>query len=796
MQHLFNLSSSSLPETHTKLLSFQGTETLGRPYEFEIFFAIQRDLLSDEVFEMADAVGANATLTASPNDGRAPFEFHGIFASIRHIHEVAGSALYRAVLVPRLWHLGQNRHSRIFTQKTIPEIITAVLEAGGLASDEFRLSLEKDYGKEEHVCQYRESDLSFLHRWMEHEGIYYYFEQIDGHETMVITDHSSVHEPLEGRPVPYFPLSGEDTSARECFDSFACERKARPSSVILADYDYLHPTHDMGRRHEVSPVGFGEVHTHGDRYFQARHGERLAQVRAEELSSREETFHASGTALYTRPGYTFTVEQHPFDGFNKSYVAVSVHHVGNQAAGSDYMRHFAHIKTNHVYRCSVSAIDSIVQYRSERSTSWPRVYANEIAFVDGPADSEYAQLDDEGRYHVRFSFDESGLKNGKASTRVRMLQPHAGSPEGFHFPLRKGTEVLITFLGGDPDRPVIAGAIPNKLTPSPVTKKNHTQNVIHTGSDNRFEIEDEKGKQRITITTPVATTRYQMGDGDWKTDFKADVSTSGQCHPHTIVEETEGSKYLYTGGDWDVRIATKHSEVVGDDVTQLYHGHKQETVDKTLVELYKDTKHETVIGALCEEYKSTKEETVDGDLNEHYKATKTETVDGALTENYNCTKDETVLGALTEMYSATKSETVVGALTETYNASQTTTVNVGRTTTIVGNDTLTITANEIKTTVGANMDNYIGAKVETFVGAKLSLSLAAAAELFVGLKAETFIGAKFSANISAEATLNVGPRTELWAVKQETAPINIVMVNISTQIHTTTIVNAALHLHL
>ena len=129
---------------------------------------------------------------------------------------------------------------------------------------------------------------------------------------------------------------------------------------------------------------------------------------------------------------------------------------------------------------SIRAIRSVVQYRPACATPVPRIYSVENAVVDGEADTDYAQIDENGRYKVKIKFDEGALKNGKASTALRMMQPHAGNPEGFHFPLRKGTEVILAFLGGDPDRPVIAGVGPNAVTPSPVTLSNFSKNVIQT----------------------------------------------------------------------------------------------------------------------------------------------------------------------------------------------------------------------------------------------------------------------------------------------------------------------------
>jgi type VI secretion system secreted protein VgrG len=169
------------------------------------------------------------------------------------------------------------------------------------------------------------------------------------------------------------------------------------------------------------------------------------------------------------------------------------------------------------YRVEVTAVASDVQFRAPQRTAWPRIHGTEHAVIDGPATSRYAQIDGQGRYAVKFHFDESDHGGGKASTRVRMLQPHGGGIEGFHFPLRAGTEVVCSFAGGDPDRPSIAGVVPNALTPSPVTLGNHTRNVIQTGGRNRIELEDAEGQEGIVISSPYDNTYIRMGapgDGD------------------------------------------------------------------------------------------------------------------------------------------------------------------------------------------------------------------------------------------------------------------------------------------
>ena len=169
------------------------------------------------------------------------------------------------------------------------------------------------------------------------------------------------------------------------------------------------------------------------------------------------------------------------------------------------------ISTEIGYRSRVRAIGGDVQYRAMRRTPVPRIYSLERGHVDGADESDFAQIDEHGRYKVKLHFDWADNTDdaaGKASMWVRMIQPHGGANEGFHFPLRRSTEVLIAFLGGEPDRPVIVGAVPDAVHPSPVTSENNTQNVIQTGGLNRVEMEDNTDKQYIDISTPPKDTAH------------------------------------------------------------------------------------------------------------------------------------------------------------------------------------------------------------------------------------------------------------------------------------------------
>jgi type VI secretion system secreted protein VgrG len=558
MSDVFKMSASGLPKG-ARVVGFRGSEGLSRLYGFEVFLAFAPDEAAS--LDMAEAVNAKATLTLDRQDGRPPFAFHGILSDVALVHhERDGYTLLRALLVPRLWQLTQTLHSRVFTKLSIPDILKLILDKAG---QDYQLKLTQQYAAEEHVCQYGESDFDFISRWMEREGMVYFFEQGDDGEKLVIADATSAHEDLSPAPVRFFAHMGSDVSAKECLHTFVCRRRSLPAGVRLQDYDYGKPKLDVSGSAPVSTRGKGEIRVHGARFFSPDDGKRLAKLRAEEMLAREVVFTGTGNAFHLRTGYTFALQDHPWPSFDAKYLATEAEHYGNQAASTPELKAMTGLDRDEVYRVDVTAIPASVQFRAEARTTWPRIYGTEHGVVDGEADHDYAQLDEHGRYAVRFAFDESDLGAGKASTRVRMMQPHGGDVEGWHFPLRKGTEVLFTFLGGDPDRPVIAGVVPNAINPSAVTNGNHTKNVIQTGGRNRFELEDKEGQQRITLSTPHQNSYIRMGAPN------AD---------HTMIIKTDGPTLLDAGQDWDVDVGAKLTEHVKGPVKETYDSGQETTI--------------------------------------------------------------------------------------------------------------------------------------------------------------------------------------------------------------------------
>ncbi len=580
-----------------RLAGFKGTEGLNRPFEFELFFTVPVGT------DVRGAVGERATLTADRDDGRGPVCWQGILAGARLLHETAERALYRASLVPKLWVLQQYVRSYVHTKKKVDAYVGDTLKDGGLTGGDFDFKTNGGaYPQEEFVCQYRESHLDFVHRWFEREGIYYYFEHGEGAgatEKMVIVDDKAQHGPLIGDGhVRYYAGAGADGSAGECLRELSADFRLLPASVHVSDYTYANPAAPLSGEKAVTSGGQGKIREYGYRVFTEGEAKRLAQVKAQSIACRELVLQASGTYLGLRAGYTFEVEEGPSD-LPAKYLAIEVKHAGAVSGATPLVMRYTGLDPKETYRVDVVAIPADVQYRAPQSTAWPRIYGFENGTVDGPGESQYAQIDDQGRYLVRFKFDTSDLPDGSTSTYLRMMQPHGGTTEGWHFPLRKGTEVMVSFQGGDPDRPVIAGVVPNAVTPSNVTSRNHTQNVLRTGGDNFLIMDDTIDGQFIDLGTPLAGTRIHMGNPQRRSpgetwpprlrplpplDPNADDDMHGYAFGYFV--STGESAGFEVGGAWYQNVGNEYALNVGGSARIRYKSDHTLTVMGASKEFY------------------------------------------------------------------------------------------------------------------------------------------------------------------------------------------------------------------
>ncbi|MFO0629627.1 MAG: type VI secretion system tip protein TssI/VgrG [Polyangiales bacterium] len=719
---LFALRSDLIPPS-ARVVAFTGSEAISRAYHFEIFVIVPQ---ADGELDADTVLGKAATLEINDESGTPRRWYHGVLASLELQHDLGVDLLYRVELVPRLWELTLSHHSRVYANETFHKVAERVLKTANLKKDE-DFSIAFPPGKPyEHLTEYRESHFDFLNRVMEREGYYYYFEQRDTKEFLVISNAKGQQPDCAPAETPFFATGASDTSAVEAVRSFRMRAVAMPTNVRLREYDPLQPDANLTGTADVPHAVAGQLDYFGDNYTSQGDGNRIAGFRKEELQSRQKRFYGTGRVFNLAAGHYFTLEQHGrLDG---RYLVTEIRHVGSNFAGASTAQQRLGFDSDTSYRVDFAAIDAEQQFRPPRVTPVPRIYGVEEAVICGAATSPYAQIDAHGRYKVKIHFDEGDLVDGKASTWVRMIQPHGGNPEGMHFPLRKGTEVLLVYLGGDPDRPVIAGAAHNTNKPSVVTESNHTLNVIHTGSDNRIEMEDAQGAQYIDISTPPMNTHVHLG------------ATHGP-HTHNFVVSTDGTGLIHTGQSLDVTVDDWKHEIVTNYVDEDYDNNHFTTV--------KGVRHEIVEQDVIEEYKTTLSTTVDAPVNIHYKSTLEFHTEGDAQETYDATLTSTVTGALQETYdggqttNVTKGQTVtvLGGASHTYDKldSKVTGDVFG---TILGTDLTFKMANSSDTVVGVKNENHIGLKIETLIGGKI--------EGFIGVKMETALAAKIELAASLE----------------------------------------------
>ncbi|KYF61024.1 type VI secretion system Vgr family protein [Sorangium cellulosum] len=770
MPDTFVVQSSALP-TSIKLAAFHGTEGISKLYRFELYLITTRDVGHE--LDMAAAVGQPVTVSLERSDGGERFVRSGVIGSIELINDFAGRCVFRATMVSRLELLTLSVHSRIFSEKTIPEILQSVLRQGGVT--DCALQLRGAYKAEEHVCQYREDDYAFIARWMEREGIYYYFEHEEDGETLVLTDDRSIHQPNGGKPVRYYPQPGANT-ARDTIRAFTCRHGAVPGAVRLKDYDYANPAVPVAGQASVSASGFGEISLYGARFFSPGDGERLARIKAESLAAAGVVYQATGASVTLVPGFTFELEEHPRAAFNTQYLTTEVEHWANQAPDVPELQGLTPWEDN--YRVEARAIAATAQFRAPQVTAWPRIYGTEPAVVDGPGVSEYAQIDSHGRYRVKFHFDESDLNGGKASTWVRMLQPHGGGIEGFHFPLRAGTEVMCSFAGGDPDRPAIVGVAPNALTPSPVTSGNNTRNVIQTGGRNRLELEDQAGQERITLSTPHANTYLRMGAPNAGATYE--VKTNG--HAFTWIG---GSQESIVGGNRTAITAGISESIVAGfrlNFTGGYAGNFIVGYSQNVILGYRDTRIKgnestKVFGNRKTFIKGTRDTTVGGDSTTLLMSDRKLTVNGKSDLVILGKRTTAITGHDKGTFLGGRETTVTGLNKTTINGSSQTRVTGTRKTDVVGPARSNFHAGREVTVTGPNRTKITGPTDTKITGKRSATTIGQSESTVVGNATGNVTGL-YKTKIGSRIEIIKGTKTErISGLAYKHAPLEVKKLN-------------------
>ena len=375
------------------------------------------------------------------------------------------------VLRSPLAALDEQDQNNIHVNRNVIDMIVTSLKFGQIEADQFRVDADPfKYPFRDFVMQYEESLLSFIRRQLAREGLALYIDHSGSLEKAVIVDPSdSFPALLDGANELQLGWVGNSKAADKAdfpaFFDMTRETRVPPKRLILRDYNWEDPNKPLQVDLTVSPLGRGTLHYYGENFSTEGEGERLASVIKEEALSSSDIVKIQTNIPGAMPGLTLEVKGHPSPSINDRYLVARSEFCGSQEDKiSKELKYDFDSDIDYGFHNLVELRRLTSPYRPPRMESRPKVAGSITAWIDGETDRRDINLDERGRYKVILPLDVSGRRLGEASAWVRMAQPSVGKGYGQNFPLAHGTEVLLTFIDGNPDRPVISGAVADAQT--------------------------------------------------------------------------------------------------------------------------------------------------------------------------------------------------------------------------------------------------------------------------------------------------------------------------------------------
>ncbi len=476
--------------------ALSGREELSRLFDFVVEFKSTRAGISAK-----SLLGQSISVDMRVQGGGKRY-LNGQCSQFHATGMVGRYYVYEARLRPWLWYASRRSDYKIFQAMSVPEIVLDVLKKYPFP---VKTLLSKSYRKWEYNVQYRESDFNYVSRLLEHEGIYYYFEHSLGEHTLVLCDDMSAHGPYPGyAAIPYYAPDSALPDG-DYFDTWIVGQTVESGAYATDDYDFKKPATDLALgREKPRPHANAayEIYDYPGGYTESDEGEHYSRTRMEELQAEHEVIQAFGPVWGAAPGCTFTLERHPDAGQKREYLVTRAHYA---LRDNSYEADSGQEELD--WRVSLEALPRAETYRPARLTPKPHSMGPETAVVVGPAGEEI-YTDEYGRVKVQFHWDRYGRKNENSSCWIRVALPWAGEKWGFiHIP-RMGQEVLVDFIGGDPDYPIITGSVYNAAQMPPYgLPENKTASGIKSrsskGADatdyNEIRFEDKKGEEQIYL---------------------------------------------------------------------------------------------------------------------------------------------------------------------------------------------------------------------------------------------------------------------------------------------------------
>ena len=485
--------------------SLNGTEALSANYQYDVLFTSpDKDISPEKMLRKAVTLTMRTGSLLEPESQKI---VHGYITDFRRLTGSADQVSYLIIIEPRFALLDkQYRTHRFFVNKSVPEVVSQILDEHGFHGWEYEFSLKHDYPRREQINQYQESDLKFVQRLLSEIGIFYYFTLQPDTQTEVIRFGDTQSAYSEQKSLPLNSPSGLEDNAQESIWNLNLTHNVVEAGVVTKDYNHREAQRvlrsvkaDMTRG-DGDNITYGEVYHYrprhpysGDKYVpEAETANFYARIDHERFLARQTLITGICNDAFISPGHVLSVTE-----------------TGIPTLPAQLQTPFfiTRINVSASRRSAFQASLNAVPY--SETLCWrpallarPKVSGTMTARVTSAKDNDiYAWQDASGLYRVVFDADEEGKDRGLESMPVRLAKPYGGDMYGFHFPLIQGTEVAIAFREGDPDQPYIAHALHDSRHVDHVTEKNSTRNVIRTAGLNKLRMEDKRGEEHIKLST-------------------------------------------------------------------------------------------------------------------------------------------------------------------------------------------------------------------------------------------------------------------------------------------------------
>ncbi|MDC8450187.1 MAG: type VI secretion system tip protein VgrG [Nitrospira sp.] len=678
---------------HVLLLrGFTGQESLSRLFSFEL------DLLStDAEIKFENIIGQKVTVRVRLGKDKERY-FHGMINRFVQTGSTVGLVNYRATMVPSLWFLTRTADCRIFQNKKVPDIIQEIFKENGIT--DIKTVLKATYEPREYCVQYRETDFNFVSRLMEQYGMFYFFEHEEKKHTVVLSDDLSAHQPcLEQSKVSWNP-QGSASLNEDVITGLQWEETFRFGQYAVTDYNFETPSTslraEVKTQIEVGGNGKYEIYDYPGEYGKKAEGDSLAKIRMQEEEAQYKVMSGSGTARVFTSGYKFTLQDYDArKDVNGDYVLTQVQHVAS--VGNTYATGATGGAEKGDYSNSFTCIPAKRPFRPPLVTPKPMVRGPQTAVVVGKSGEEI-WTDKFGRVKVQFHWDRYGKMNESSSCWVRVSQNWAGKQWGGVFIPRIGQEVIVEFLEGDPDRPIITGRVYNaEQMPPYALPANQTQSGVKSnsskggGGSNELRFEDKKGSEEI----------YLHGQKDW-----------------TIAIDNDKNQTV--GHDESLTIGNNRTKKVGVDQSETIGSNKTINVGANHTESIVANKSLTVGGNHTETISGAEAITVNMASAHTIALARALTIGAGYQVSVGGAMNETIGGLKAEEIGGLKSVNVVGNSSETTKANKSTDAT-GNISEKAGKDIAMSAGKNVTTSATDNISDTAGKDVTIKAGKKMVL---------------------------------------------------------------------------